>query len=221
MIPHGNCPFLPLHSSIRREFWWLVALPEEQGGGRWLRRHKPLRDTLPRGKPMKIMTHLTPYKMASTRSFPRSVKKHHALASNRIGHARLPPVYVENFMHPKHEIFQHNMLGGSRFLCAAVLSKKWCLSQHRTIQGGQRKFESSGTHLQRVSCSLGTQRPLISCAFAHRSAADLSQLWRMKEKPHSSAALQLCPGGKPRQMDPLATERMMGTKLGMCDKIES
>lgn len=186
----------PLHSSIRREFWWLAALPEEQGGGGWLRRYKPLRDTLARGKPMKIMTHLTPHKTASTQSFPCSVKKHHALASNHVGHARLPPVYVENFMHPKHEIFQHNMLGGSRFQCAPVLSKKWCLSQHRTIQGGHRKFESSGTHLRRVSCSFGTQRPLTSCPFAHRSAADSSQLWRMKEKPHSSAALQLCPEGQ-------------------------
>lgn len=72
---------------------------------------------------MKIMTQLTPQKTASTQSFPSSVENHHVLASNHIAHARLPPVYVENFMHPKHEVFQHNMLGGSRFPCAPLLSK--------------------------------------------------------------------------------------------------
>lgn len=125
---HRNCPYSILHSSIRRDFCWLAAVPEERGGGRRLRRYKPLRDTLARGKPMKIMTHLTPHKTASTQSFPHSVKKHHALASNHVGHARLPPVYVENFMHPKHEVFQHNMLGGSRFPCAPVQSKNCVLA---------------------------------------------------------------------------------------------
>lgn len=134
--PTRNCPLSPLPTSIRRQFWWLAALPEEREGGRWLRRYKSLRDTLARGKPMKIMTHLTPHKTASTQSFPRSVKKHHALASNRIGHARLPPVYVENFMHPKREVFQHNMLGGSRFPCAPVLSKNGVLANTGLYEEG-------------------------------------------------------------------------------------
>lgn len=77
---------------------------------------------------MKIMTHLTPHKKDSTQSFPRRVQKHHTLASNHVGHAKLPPVYVENFMHPKHEVFQHNMLGGSRFPCVTVPSKNGILA---------------------------------------------------------------------------------------------
>lgn len=135
------------------------------GGSRWLKRYKAFWDTLSGGKPMQIMTHSTPHKTVSTQSFPRSVKKHHALASNHIGHARLPPVFVENFMHPKHEVFQHNILGGSRFPCAPVLSKNSILAS----TGGYRKFETSGTCLQRLFLQSGSQTPLTFCSLCARA----------------------------------------------------
>lgn len=39
-------------------------------------------------------------------------------------------------MHPKHEVFQHNMLGGSRFPCAPVLSKNGVLANTGRYEEG-------------------------------------------------------------------------------------
>lgn len=141
---------------------------------------------------MKIMTHLTPHKTASTQSFPRSVKKHHALASNHIGHARLPPVYVENFMHLKRELFQHNMLGRSRFPCAPVLSKKGVLAN---IERHKKGTESLS--LQDLICR-GSPVPQALRDLSLPASLHTEEL-QIQASPGELTALPMYPGGEAQQ----------------------